>query len=167
MKRVILYAGLALALLLQPVLVFLLPSGIMINPGLCLIIVAVLAMEDDRAAGIFAAACITSLIIDSFNAQFIGVTALAYIVTALFVRFLKHRINVENIIADAAAAVSAITIYNFSVWAFYAVLGSKWSILRMMKMIHKAALLDFLITVVILAFIAKDAKRIRRNRYFE
>ncbi len=167
MKRLILYAGLVFVLLLHPVIVFLLPSGIMINPGLCLIIVAVLAMEDDRAAAFFAAASISSLVIDSFNAQFVGVTALAYTVTALFVRFLKHRINVENIIADAAAAVSAITIYNFSVWALYAVLGSKWSILHMMKMIHKAVLLDFLITVIILAFIAKDVKRVRRNRYFE
>ncbi len=162
-RALILYVG---ALFLQPFLHNLFPGfGGQINLMLCLTVVLTF-VYDETLPGIFFGG-IFGMIQDSFFGMYVGPGALCLVLAGIAVLLLKHFANKENFVNIVLLLLFATWLYASLYWCVYAVLGSPYSYLYVMKTLPRPFILNVAAGSVLYFVLIKRVIKHRRDRYFQ
>lgn len=132
------------------------------NLILCLVAVFSFLYEDNNGLTL---GVVFGLLIDSCMGQYVGVSALSYLIVSLIVINLRETINKENLASVIIVSVGATLIFNFIYFIIYACLGSTYTLLYWLKLQPIYIIYNSAVVFILYLIFIKKVVKYRNDRY--
>lgn len=132
------------------------------SPNLLLCLVVVCSFLYEEKIGLIYGA-VFGLLLDMISSQFIGPSALSFVIIYIFVRIMRIFFNHERLLPELLLAVTSTPLYILTLWMFYKIASSPVSIIIVLKAMPVLIVYNGVIIVLLHLFLVRGVIKHKRD----
>ena len=144
-----------IAFFLQPFISALLPNWMVLDLNFCLLVILGLTMDSEDMAIPIAVIGGVALFKDSFNSQFVGVSAISMIIVLALILYIRRTANNENPVSVGLIVLGANIIHTLCYWGFLYLLRSPYGFMYMITRMPMMVIPNTIVTFVVVFILSR------------
>ena len=139
--------------------------GVTPNLLLCLVIIFSFLYDEEYHGLVFGV--LFGLLYDICGAQYIGISAIGFMVIALAIMLINIVLNKELVVSIILITIAGTWLYQSLYWVIMAMLGSQYSYLYMLRRLPLHILYNTVITTILYYALIKKVIKHHKDRYYK